>query len=193
MRVSSLIIVGFVALLSACTTEIRMTSTQNPAPSEAFKNFGHFNLHHVTVNPAFAKHGANQKAAKKIDNQLQLVLGPQLLRWEKGEGRTLEIGPYIEHIKFISGGARFWASAMAGSSAVVMRVDFKDAETGTMIDSPKFYQHASAMSGAWSFGGADNAMLDRVANNVNAYVVRNYENAVGGPTGAPPDRVTKRQ
>lgn len=192
MRVSSAVIVGFMVLLSACTTEIRATSTQNPPPSEPFKNFGHFELHHVVLSPAYAQHNANQRATAKIDNQLQLVLGPQLLRWEKGEGRTLEIEPYIEEIKFISGGARFWAGAMAGSSAVVMRVNFKDAETGTIIDSPTFYQHASAMSGAWSIGGADNAMLDRVANNVNAYVLSNYENAVGGSTGAPPDRVAEK-
>jgi hypothetical protein len=48
------------------------------------------------------------------------------------------------------------------------------------------------MGGAFSIGGADNAMLYRIAEIINDYVVRNYENAVGGPTGAPPDRVSKQ-
>lgn len=192
MRVPHLVIVGLMVLLSACTTEIKATSTQNPPPSEPFKNFGQFNLQHVTVNSAFAKDDGNRKAAKKIDDRLQLILGAQLLRWEKGEGRTLEIEPKVQEIKFVGGGARFWAGALAGSSAVVMRVNFEDAETGASIASPTFYQHASAMGGAWSIGGTDNAMLDRVADIVNAYVLRNYENAVGGTTGAPPDRVSKQ-
>ncbi len=192
MRVPHLIIVGLMVLLSACTTEIRATSTQNQPPSEPFKNFGQFILHRVAPSPADAEHEANQRATQKIDNQLQLTLGAQLLRWDKGDGRTLEIEPKIEEIKFVSGGVRFWAGAFAGSSAVVMQVNFNDADTGNTIAAPTFYQHASAMAGAWSFGGADNAMLYRIANIINDYVVRNYESAVGGPTGAPPDRVLKQ-
>lgn len=87
---------------------------------------------------------------------------------------------------------RFWAGAFAGSSAVVMQVNFKDAETGNTIAAPTFYQHASAMGGAFSIGGTDNTMLYRIAEIINDYVMRNYENAVGGPTGATPDRVLKQ-
>jgi len=192
MRVSRHVIVGLTVLLSACTTEIRATSTQNPPPSEPFKNFGQFNLYPVVPNPADENDDANQRATQKIDNQLQLTLGAQLLRWDKSEGRTLEIEPKIEEIKFVSGGKRFWAGAFAGSSAVVMQVNFKDADTGNTIAAPTFYQHASAMGGAWSIGGTDNAMLYRIAEIITDYVVRNYENAVGGPTGAPPDRVLKQ-
>jgi hypothetical protein len=192
MRVPHLVIVGLMVLLSACTTEIKATSTQNPPPSEPFKNFGQFKLHPVAQNPADEKDDANQRATQKIDEELQSTLGAQLLRWDKGEGRTLEIEPRVEEIKFVSGGKRFWAGWLAGSSAVVMQVNFKDADTGTTIAAPTFYQHASAMSGAFSIGGADNAMLYRIAEIINDYVVRNYENAVGGPTGAPPDRVSKQ-
>jgi hypothetical protein len=192
MRVSRHAVVGLMVLLSACTTEIKATSTQNPPPSEPFKNFGQFKLHPVAPNPADEKDDANQRATQKIDEELQSTLGAQLLRWDKGEGRTLEIEPRVEEIKFVSGGARFWAGAFAGSSAVVMQVNFKDADTGNTIAAPTFYQHASAMSGAYSIGGADNAMLYRIAEIINDYVVRNYENAVGGPTGAPPDRVLKQ-
>jgi hypothetical protein len=192
MRVSRHAVVGLMVLLSACTTEIKATSTQNPPPSEPFKNFGQFKLHPVAPNPADEKDDANQRATQKIDEELQSTLGAQLLRWDKGEGRTLEIEPRVEEIKFVSGGARFWAGAFAGSSAVVMQVNFKDADTGNTIAAPTFYQHANAMGGAWSIGGTDNAMLYRIAEIINDYVVRNYENAVGGPTGAPPDRVLKQ-
>jgi hypothetical protein len=45
------------------------------------------------------------------------------------------------------------------------------------------------MGGAWSIGGSDNAMLSRVANLITTYTKDNYADAVGGPTGVPPDRV----
>jgi hypothetical protein len=78
---------------------------------------------------------------------------------------------------------------LAGSSAVVMRVTYTDEDTGAVIASPDFYQHASAMGGAFSVGGSDNAMLVRVANLITTYTTDNYASAVGGPTGAPLDRV----
>jgi hypothetical protein len=37
------------------------------------------------------------------------------------------------------------------------------------------------MSGAYSIGGNDNAMLRRIANWFAVYVFNNYKQAVGGP------------
>jgi hypothetical protein len=177
------------AFVGACTTEIYAPAAQNPPPSEPFREFGTFQLEPVALNPAYADHGYNASATNAIERNLRKSLVPQLLTWDKHEGRTLVIEPYIEEIKFIGGAARFWGGAWAGSSAVVMRVAYKDAETGATVASPAFYQHAKAMSGAWTMGGADNAMLSRIANLITTYTSNNYESAVGGPTGAPADRV----
>jgi hypothetical protein len=40
------------------------------------------------------------------------------------------------------------------------------------------------MGGAWSVGGTDNGMLERIADVAQDYLKRNYDQAVGGPTGA---------
>ncbi len=55
-----------------------------------------------------------------------------------------------------------------------------------MIAEPIFYARAAAMSGAYSLGGADNAMLVRIANRLSDYLLANYGQAVGGVTGAEP-------
>ena len=73
---------------------------------------------------------------------------------------------------------------MAGSSMVVIQVRIVEKETGRVIAQPEFYARAAAMAGAWSIGGADNAMLTRAANRVSDYVAANYDAAVGGVTGA---------
>ena len=53
-----------------------------------------------------------------------------------------------------------------------------------MLAQPEFFQRAAAMGGAWSIGGTDNGMLERIATIAQDYLVRNYDQAVGGPTGA---------
>jgi hypothetical protein len=174
---------------TACTTEIYAPTTQNPPPSEPFNAFGQFRLEPVTLNPAFAEAGYNQSARAAIERNLQSALVPTLTEWDKGRGRTLVIQPTIDEIKFIGGAARVWTGAMSGSSAVVMRVTYTDQQTGTTIAQPVFYQHAAAMGGAWSFGGTDNAMLARIAELIATYTRNNYAAAVGGPSGAPAERV----
>ena len=44
------------------------------------------------------------------------------------------------------------------------------------------------MGGAFSLGGADNAMLVRIANRLTDYLQANFSQAVGGPTGAEPSK-----
>jgi hypothetical protein len=101
-----------------------------------------------------------------------------LAGWENHnlDGRVLDVEPHILQLKFVSGGARFFAGALAGSSAVLMRVKFVDAHTGQVVADPEFYQRAAAYGGAWSIGGTDNGMLARIATVVQEYLDR-------GPTG----------
>ena len=188
-RAHRFLLLAIVVLAGACTTQIYAPAATNPPPSAPFQTFGRVQLKPVVLNPAFADHSYNQSATAAIERNLQATLAPQLQSWDKGSEPTLVIEPYIQEIKFIGGAVRFWAGAFAGSSAVVMRVTYKDAETGATIATPVFYQHASAMGGAWTIGGSDNAMLARVAELIAQYTRDNYVAAVGGSTGAPADRV----
>lgn len=63
---------------------------------------------------------------------------------------------------------------MAGSSAVLLRTQYLDGATGTVVASPTFYARASAMGGAWTIGGTDNAMLQRIVDQACAYAKQNY-------------------
>ena len=76
--------------------------------------------------------------------------------------------------------------AIAGSSAVIIRVTISEKETGRVIATPEFFARAAAMSGSHSFGAADNVMLIRVAGRLTDYLRVNYSAAIGGPTGADP-------
>lgn len=166
----------------ACVTHIRPTVTMNPPPTEPLSHYQHFVLASVQPSPAAAH---ETDAVRKISEYMQLRVGTTLAGWgnRNQSGRTLEVRPYIDELKFVSGGARFFAGALAGSSAVRMHVQFIDAQTGRVIADPEFYQRAKANGGAWSMGGTDNGMLARIATVVQEYLNRNYTRAVGGPTG----------
>lgn len=168
--------------LSACITHIKPTVTQNPPPTEPLAGFQHFKLMPLEAS-ADAK--GDPEALQKIAGNLQEKLLPVISGWESqgNAGRTLQIEPVVTQLKFVSGGTRFWGGALAGSSAVVMNLRLVDASTGKVVANPEFYQRAAAMGGAYSFGGSDKGMLDRIATVSQQYLQRNYQQAVGGPTG----------
>lgn len=177
------------ALLSGCaTSSIGISNFRNPEPKAAFSEYSTFEMKPIEMESPYAGQGTNDKAKTKLQVELDLRINPHLANWneEAGTGgKTLLIEPTIREIKFIRGGARFWAGAMAGDSAIVVHVIYRDKESGEIVASPEFYQHANAFGGAWTVGGTDNAMLDRMASLITEYTVTNYDKAVGGPTGKP--------
>jgi hypothetical protein len=174
-----------------CATQVKSTvvnTARNPAPAEKFADFSRFELAPIALLAPYAGQEGNEAAKKKIQENVDARLVALLASWNQVGGskpaRTLVIEPTITEIKFINGTARFWAGAMAGSSIVVLEARITEKETGRVIAKPEFYARAAAMAGAWSIGGADNAMLTRIANRLSDYVTANYNAAVGGVTGA---------
>ncbi|WP_459859631.1 hypothetical protein [Dongia sp. agr-C8] len=172
-----------VLLLGACVTHIEPSVTANPPPAEPLKNFGQFELLPVQASAEAKEETA---ALTKIQTNLQQKISAVTKPWERTEpnARKLKIEPYVDQLKFVDGGTRFFAGAFAGSSAVVIKLKLIDAATQQVIAQPEFFQRAAAMGGAWSVGGTDNGMLERIADVAQDYLRRNYDQAVGGPTGA---------
>ncbi len=179
--------------LLGCATQVQNMpqSTTNPPPVVKFSDYRSFQMLPVRLNPEYADSNPNQRAFIKIQENLTIHTSKMLADWNAAPRATtrgtLVIQPDIVEIKFVSGGARVWAGAMAGSSVVVMKVYFRDKETGQPIAQPDFYQRAAAMGGSASFGGTDNAMLERITVLVADYIQNNFSAAMGGRTGATVD------
>lgn len=188
MQLGLIIILAF-TLGGCATTYIKPSTVQNPAPAEKFSTFEHFELKRVSLDSAYTQHNVNHRAAARIQEHFDRRVAPLINEWNRGKTqensrRTLLIEPRIEHIKFIGGGVRVWAGPIAGSSAVIMKVKYIDKATGKLISEPEFFQRAAAWSGAFTVGGQDNAMLARIVTLVADYTKLNYNDAVGGPSGA---------
>ncbi len=174
-------------LLVGCATNIKPTATSNPPPAEPFSAFTKFEVNDISLAPPYHDNSANQKALIKIQESFSATVTPLLSSWNHAgalqdkAARTLVISPVVTEIKFIGGGARFWAGAMAGSSAGIMHVTFTEKETGKVIAKPQFYARGDAWAGGFTIGATDNAMLVNLANRSSDYIMKNYPQAVGGP------------
>ncbi len=169
-------------VLAGCATQV--TEQPNPvAPSS--KRLGTFDktvLVRAEILPPYSGQGANVKAVNKIDEVLERDLVPavnamQVATIEEADAmnlagtNTLVIRPKVKQIKFISGGARFFAGAIAGSSVVVMDVAFIDGATGEVLAEPGYFRKAGAFGDG--FGIGDNRMLSDVATDVVNYAAAN--------------------
>ena len=169
-------------LIQGCATRIKASSTSNPAPATAFSQYGRIEVKPVAFKAGY--HG-NAAALAKIGANFDKDLAPSLQQWNSrpANGRTLTVEPIVEEMSFKSTAKRVMLGAFAGSSGVLMRVTFRD-QSGKVIATPEFFQRSNAMSGGFTLGVNDNMMLTRVAKLASSYVIANYDQAVGGPTGA---------
>jgi len=169
-------------LISGCATKIKASSSHNPAPATAFSSYGRIDVKPVAYAPGYK---GNPAALGKIAANIDKDLAPSLAQWNSrpDNGRTLTVEPIVEEMSFKSTTKRVFLGPLAGSSGVLMRVTFRD-NTGKVIATPEFFQRANAMSGGFTLGVQDNLMLTRVSKLASSYVIANYDQAVGGPTGA---------
>lgn len=164
---------------------IEAKSATNPAPSVPLDTFASFEIAPIAMDAPYAGQEANESARQRLQANLDERVGPLLAQWNDaapGKG-TLKIAPTVRHVKFITGGKRFFAGAFAGGSAVLVTVTLTDASTGKVVAEPEFYSHANKLGAAWSFGATDKTMLVRTAQLITDYLKANYATAVGGPTG----------
>ncbi len=180
IKFGSLVVLLAAVFATGCATQIVETPskvTKSPVP---FSEYDRVVLVRSKINGKYADHSANIKAVNKIDehlasklsalfNKIEVVDTSQLSARDMNSAseKVLVIKPLIKQIKFIGGAARFWVGAMAGSSAVIMDVEYWDAGAEKVLSNPGFQQTASAFSGP--FGVADNKMLEEVANDVVTY------------------------
>lgn len=168
--------------MSGCATRVKASATMNPAPIEAFSAFSRIELKPVVTA---AESRASAAGVVKIQGNLQKDLAGSLASWNRGadNGRKLFIEPVVQQMEFTRGAMRVLFGPLAGSSGVLLELRITDGD-GRLVASPQFFQRADAWAAGFVFGVHDNLMLMRVANLASNYVVANYAQAKGGPTGA---------
>lgn len=174
--------------ITGCSTDSFDPVEENPPPAEPFNHFGQFQLQPVALYPDEAQHDYSQSAAASINNDLQPTLGILLDTWNTGSGRTLQVAPFIESIRFDEERDWFWPGASTGAALVVMRVTFTDEANGTLVANPVFFQHGFGWGTSATVSGSNDRTLAGIVDLITEYTRDNYQEAIGGPSGALPGR-----
>ncbi len=176
--VAAAVIIAAAGAGGGCATKIRKPVAEPQPARVKLGEFKHVELSAIVIAPELGK--ANAKALAKLDGLIDQKVRHVFASVSRpGEaaaasgGRVLRITPEIEDMKFIGGAARFWVGAMAGSSAVLMKVKFQDAASGEVLAEPEFYRAANAFTGGQTIGVTDNLMLDQIADDIANYCARN--------------------
>jgi hypothetical protein len=168
-----------------------LAEPQNPPPANPLAGYDKYELAQIAMGPPYAGDEGKEKARARIQEHMTAETGAIVEQWNKDaagstRGQSLVLEPRIEKLKVVSGGARFWAGALAGDSYVVMKLRIVEQPSGTVVAEPEFFQRAAAMSGAWTIGAQDKDMMHRIVLLTNQYLQSNYKEAVGGATGYDP-------
>ena len=164
---------------------IQAEAKWNAPPKERLDAFDRFELLPLTA----ARDKTNPKAMDSVQRNLEKEVGGWMaqkndLPPRSTPARVLRVEPQLDGVRLVSGAGRFWLGPFLGSSRVLLRLRLTDAATGDLIGAPEFYQHASGMSGGFTLGVMDKAMLVRVTQLAAEYLGANYSNLAGGATGA---------
>lgn len=154
-------------------------NAKNPPPSVALNAFQRFEMAPLAMDAPYAGQKGNEVAKEYLQGNLDERVGAVLKVWNArsagGAPRTLKIEPKMAHVRFISGGKRFFGGGFAGNSWVYMTVRLSDAGTGEAVGEPAFFQRANGIGAAWTFGATDKTMLVRLSSMLRAYLQNNYE------------------
>ena len=149
------------------------------APTRPLASYGTFELKAMAMDPAIASDPAKVEAVKELEGRVQARVQPLLAQWNAqgaksaAVGTTLIVQPRVTNLRVVSGGARFFAGALAGESSVAMVLELKDAATGALIAQPRIERSAGAMAGAWSIGATDRNLMDYIADIAGQYLQDN--------------------
>ena len=191
MLMSAALLLSAAPLINAAEFEKPAEDANNPAPTVPLNTYQRFEIVKVAMDAPYAGQKGNEVARDYLQGNLDERVGAVLKTWNDqpaGDApRTLKIEPKLTHVRFISGGKRFFAGGLAGKSWVYVTAKLTDAQTGAVVGEPGFYQQANALGAAWTFGTTDKTMLIRISSMLRGYLQQNYDKTVEVPVMVAPE------
>lgn len=86
-------------------------------------------------------------------------------------GATLVVKANIIDMRIVSGAARFWGGAMAGSSGVEMDLQLIDGSSSKVVREEKLSSWNNPFGAAWTGGSTDNSLLSDMGKITAKYII----------------------
>lgn len=85
---------------------------------------------------------------------------------------TLVAEAELQDLRIVSGGARFWAGAYAGSSYMHIKLVIRDSATGAVVFERLIESDNNAFGAAWSWGASDRGLPANVGVAIADLIVK---------------------
>ncbi len=170
--------VSFVVAVLAIVAGPAWAEDPEPRPVASYSRF--------ELRDVRAQVEVQPKVIDKITTELKLKLDEPLARWNAegslpGHVGSLAIQVEITQMKFVSGGKRFFAGALAGGSSCSATAMLIDAESGKLLARKVFGEMSGGRKGAFTMGATDNLMLDRLAAAMGTWVIEQHSQLAPAP------------
>jgi len=179
-----IILLATLSFISGCannparqTEIVNKAAAQVPPTEEKLSTFSKYELLPMTFIDEIKNDEKKLAYGKQLEEKINNTVNALFFEWEKGagaSGKKLLIEPQLTSLRIVSGGARFWAGALAGQSSIALKLTIKDATTGQIIGSPIIEKAAGSFAGAYTIGSSDTNLINYVADITAQYLKNNY-------------------
>lgn len=179
VSVLAALIAGCAANPQTLDSVARSEAARMAAPSRPLSSFASYELKPMALSPAVLQDDRKVERARQLEARMRQKIEPLVDKWKSapalpGRSGRLVIEPQLASLKVVSGGARFWAGAMAGDSNIDLDLSLTDGDTGQVIAKPRIALHSDAFTGGWSIGASDRYLLDYIAAVSYEYLTERY-------------------
>ncbi|MCW5749965.1 MAG: hypothetical protein KIT81_02375 [Alphaproteobacteria bacterium] len=161
------------ALLAGCATRIDTSQRNTDPPQIRLGSYSRVLTAPLVLHPKVEverESEAVQRIEKGLAKCLSDTLGAMPLGGTAPASPALLVTPEIVEMKKVSVGMRLLAGPFAGSSAILLRLTFRDTGRDEVIASPVFFARGNAIGGSYSAGATDNRMLTRIVTLACRYM-----------------------
>jgi hypothetical protein len=171
------------AVLAACGGQSQGTQSETPATAEPFANDAPLDAAYtsIVVAPFDASDEVKENYSDDLDKSHSALMAALIKQGRFQQvGKSLKGSPdgclivetEVPEMRIVSGAARFWGGAFAGSSNMVMNLKLVDAKTQTVVREKHLESGNNAFAAAWTYGSSDRSLPTDMGNIVASYLAK---------------------
>ena len=175
----SAILLFILLSLVSCVGKQTAQTEQAPAPTVAKLEKNYDNLYFLpfTAKPEVSKD--YPQAANELQRSMVTTLqrGKSFKKVSTGtskqssDAKTLVVKANIIEMRIVSGSARMWGGAFAGSSGIEFDLQLIDGASGKVVRKEHMSSWNNAFAASWSGGSSDNSLLDDMGKITAQYII----------------------
>lgn len=172
-----------VAFLTACGGQSQGTGSETPETAEPFANEAPLDSAYssVVVAPFEAAEAVKKDYPDALGESHSALMAALIKKGSfqqvnkelqgSGDG-CLIVQSNVSDMRIVSGAARFWGGAFAGSSNMVLDVKLVDAKTQAVVREKRFESGNNAFAAAWTYGSSDRSLPTDMGHIVAEYLAK---------------------